>query len=210
MRAGQVIWVVRSLVGVAMKRFGFLYRWLLRLVLIVGISYACLFMCFAIGWPGAVFGAIFGWLAGGWLGAVLGFIVGPVAWTVLWAIGHYIVLRTRLRRRLEKVSKLSTEQLCRIAEEPTSPDLGFALSELDRRGIEARPSLESLLALLASSHSNRRGLGLSLLHSFYPSVAAKLPRGSSNMDGPDIWRQRLAGLSDASEPSAAPDRSSNS
>jgi hypothetical protein len=117
---------------------------------------------------------------------------------VVWAIGHYIVVRARIRRRVQSASKLSVEQLYRITEDPTSPDLGFALSELDRRGIEARPSLESVLALLTSSHSNRRGLGLSLLHALYPSVAAKLPRESSNADGPDVWRERLNGLSEAS------------
>src|SRR5262249_31324538 len=110
------------------------------------------------------------------------------------------------RRRVENASKLSTEQLCTIAGDPTSPDLGFALIELDRRGVEARPSLESVLALLTSSQSNRRGLGVSLLHALYPSVAAKLPRGSSNADGPDVWRGRITGLSGASEPDAAPDR----
>jgi hypothetical protein len=189
-----------------MKRFGLLYHWLSRLALIVAVSYACIFMCFAIGWPGAVFGVILGWIAGGWLGALLGLFAGTVAWTVVWAIGHYAVARARIRRRVERASRLSTEQLGRVAEDPTSPDLGFALSELGRRGIEARPSLESVLALLTSSQSNRRGLGLSLLHGLYPSVAAKLPRGSANADGPDVWRERLAGLSEASEPDAAPER----
>ena len=180
------------------------YRWLARVALIVSIGYACIFVCFAIGWPGAVFGAIFGWIVGGWLGVLLGLFAGAIAWTIVWAIAHYIVARARVQRRVEGAAKLSTEQLCRIAEVPTSPDLGFALSELDRRGIEARPSLDSVLALLTSSHSNRRGLGLTLLHALYPSVAAKLPRGSSNADGPDVWRERLAGLSHPSESDAAP------
>ena len=196
---------VRSHVTLAMMQLGRLYRWFLPLGMIVVIGYTCLIMCFAIGWPGAVLGAFFGWLVAGWLGAVLGFATGPVAWTVVWAIGYYIVVGTRTRRRLDTVRHLSTEQLCRIAEEPTSPNLGFALGELERRGVEAHPSLESLLALLTSSQSNRRGLGLSLLLALYPSAAAKLPPGSSNADGPDVWRERLAGLSGASEPGAAPD-----
>jgi hypothetical protein len=188
-----------------MRWFELLCRCLLRLVLIVSIGYVGVLMCFAVGWPGAVLGVFFGWLAGGWLGAVLGFVAGPVVWTAVWVIGHWIGMSRRINRQLEKVAKLPTEQLCRIAEDPTSPDLGFALGELGRRGIEARPSLESLLALLTSVQSSRRGLGLSLLHALYPSVAAKLPMGSSNAEGPDVWRQRLAGLREASDPGAAPD-----
>jgi hypothetical protein len=102
-------------------------------------------------------------------------------------------------------SQTPTDQLLIIAAEPTSPDLGIALMELDRRGLAARPSLQSLFPLLTSSDSNRRGLGMTLLHALYPSVFARLPSNVSNADGPDVWRARLAALDDQIQPHAAND-----
>ena len=179
--------------------FAVLYRWLLRPVPFIGIGLAVLFISLATGWPGAVVGAITGWLLAGWPGLVLGLVAGPVVWLILWGIRSYIAARLRFERRYRWVSKLSTEQPCMIASEPTSADLGVALMELDRRGVEARPSLESLLPLLTSPNQNRRGLGMSLLLGLYPSVLARLPSGASNANAPEVWRERLAALDDADE-----------
>jgi hypothetical protein len=105
---------------------------------------------------------------------------------------------------------LSTEQLRDIAADPMSRDLGFAIGELDRRGIEARPSLESLLALLTSPNSNRRGLGLSLLAGCYPSVVEQFGLGCSSADAPEVWQARIAALRDATSEEPPPDKDHNS
>jgi hypothetical protein len=70
--------------------------------------------------------------------------------------------------------------------------MGFAASELARRGIEARPSFDSLCSLLTSENADRRGLGLSLMSALYPSVAETFPEGCSNAEPPEVWRERVA------------------
>src|SRR5262249_21776120 len=152
------------------------------------------FACLVMGWPGAILGAIIGWFVQGWIGVVLGIIVGSVTWVAVGLTRHYVAFRRRFLRQRQNASNMSTDQLLRIAADPTSPDLGFAIGELDRRGIEALPSLESLFALVTSENSNRRGLGLSLLGACYPDLSAKLPPGSSSMDAPEVWCTRVVAL----------------
>lgn len=179
----------------ALNLFAVLRRWLTWLAQFSALVLALLFVCLYMGLPGAVLGAVIGWLSAGWFGLVVGLLTGPVGWMVLWALKCYVAVRSRLQRQLRRMSELSTDELCRIAKEPTSPDLGIALMELDRRGVDApSPSLESLLALLTSSDSNRRGLGMSLLVAFYPSVISVLPEGCSNQEPPEIWRERIAAI----------------
>ena len=96
------------------------------------------------------------------------------------------------------VAALPTERLREIAADPIDPDLGFAIGELERRGIEEKPSLQSLFGLLTSANSNRRGYGMSLLMALYPEVWSKVAVDSSNLDAPEVWRSRIAALDDAS------------
>jgi hypothetical protein len=161
-----------------MKPFAVLYPWVLWLT------------------PVAV--AILGWRLAGWLGAIAGVVVGCLAAVLIWAVTYSVTFNRSLDRRIHHVSTLSTEQLCEIASNPLSPDLGFAIAELDRRGTNARPSLQSLLDLITSADGNRRGLGLSLLHALYPSEFEKIPMGSSSADSPEIWRGRVEALGEPS------------
>src|SRR5229473_7074003 len=138
-----------------------------------------------------VVGPIIGWVIAGWLGALVGLLSGCVAWPILWVALTFYFMRLSLKRQRQRVAKLSTEELCQIATNPTSRDMGLAIMELDRRGVEAPlPSLESLIALLTSENSNRRGLGMSMLTAFYPSM--KMQSGWSNIDPPEVWRERIA------------------
>ncbi len=139
-----------------------------------------------------VVGPIIGWVIAGWLGALVGLLSGCVAWLVLWVALTFYFIRLSLKRQRQRVGKLSTEELCQIATNPTSRDMGLAIMELDRRGVEAPlPSLESLIDLLSSEDSNRRGLGMSMLFALYPSVNQT---GWSNTDPPEVWRERIACL----------------
>jgi hypothetical protein len=139
-----------------------------------------------------VIGPIIGWVIAGWLGALVGLLSGCVAWPVLWVALTFYFMRLSLKRQRQRVAKLSTEELRQITTNPASRDMGFAIMELDRRGVEPPlPSLESLSALLTSQDSNRRGLGMSMLFALYPSIKQT---GWSNMDPPEVWRERIASL----------------
>jgi hypothetical protein len=142
-------------------------------------------------------GCWLGWRLGGWLGAVAGALVGCGAAIAIWLSILGLTFDLHLQRRLRAMAALSTERLREIAADPTSQDLGFAIGELARRGVEAVPPLESLLGLLTSADSNRCGLGMSLLMACYPHVWSKFPGGSSNMDPAEVWRSRIAALEDA-------------
>jgi hypothetical protein len=143
-----------------------------------------------------VLGCWLGWRFGGWLGAAAGGAVGCGAAIVIWGAIYYLTLRLSLQRRQRTVRALPTERLWEIAADPISRDLAFAIGELERRGFEAGPTLDSLLSLLTSDDSNRRGLGMPLLMVFYPHVWSKISRGSSNMDSAEVWRSRIAALED--------------
>jgi hypothetical protein len=157
-----------------MKFLVILYRWLLCLT------------PFALG--------VLGWHVAHWFGMVTGICVGCVLAITIWVVVYYQIMQLRLKRHLREVEKFSTERLRAIASDPTSCDLGFAIGELNRRGLEARPSLESLRQLLISAESNRRALGMSLLFAMYPSVWSKIAKGSSSADSSEIWRNRFAAI----------------
>jgi hypothetical protein len=152
-------------------------RWVFYLVLIITV---------AIGWLGA-----------GWLGAVIGLFTGFIAACASWCFGCYFAIRRFLRKWQWRMSQMTTAQLREIAMDLASPDWGFAVSELSRRGIVALPSLESVLDYLTSSDANQRGRALGALHALYPTVHARLPEGSSNLDTPGVWRERLRTMSAA-------------
>ncbi|MBC7784216.1 MAG: hypothetical protein H7144_10280 [Burkholderiales bacterium] len=112
-------------------------------------------------------------------------------------------LSPRLRRRRAVVSRLSTDDLTRLLDDParlrahladpTSYDLGIAIEELARRGIDARPSPEELLAMLTSADNRQYYRGVLLFHAAYPDYGAPPPGdGWSSGDPPEAWRERVA------------------
>jgi hypothetical protein len=170
-------------------------------------------LCGWLVWLTPILGAVIGWLVAGWLGGLVGLVAGLLAWLallVLWVVAYGVAFSRYLDRRRECMRRLSNEQLRQIASDPISRDLGFAIGELDRRGIDARPSLESLLALLTSSDSCRRGRGLSLLHGLYPSVLGQFGMGCSSADAPEVWRARVAALRDGTAEEGPRDKDHNS
>jgi hypothetical protein len=77
--------------------------------------------------------------------------------------------------------------------DPTTHDLRLAIEELQRRGVDARPSPEALLELLTSADDRQRARGMYLFHAAYPACGGPLRgEGWSSGDPPDAWRARLA------------------
>src|SRR5438094_228190 len=143
-----------------MKQIDILRRCLARLRSFLVLAYALVFiflvLCLDPGWPGALLGGALGWYIAGWRGALVGLFAGSVVWIIL-ATGYHVAWMLRLtKRRQQRMSKLSNEELRQMVTKPTGPDAMSAILELDRRGIEARPSLDSLFPLLTSPDRNRR------------------------------------------------------
>jgi hypothetical protein len=75
---------------------------------------------------------------------------------------------------------------------PTTYDLRLAIEELERRGIHAWPSPETLLELLTSADSRQCIRGMYLFHAAYPACGAPAPgEGWSSGDPPEAWRARV-------------------
>ena len=75
---------------------------------------------------------------------MIGLTAGCIGSVVLWIRGHYVAAGARYRTHLRDMSKISTDQLRRLVRDPIWPDAGFATAELLRRGIDERPSIESI------------------------------------------------------------------
>jgi hypothetical protein len=130
-----------------------------------------------------------GWYLAHWFGAIIGFVIGfPLALII-----YYFLRKNQIKNRKLEISRLSDEQLKTIAVDPTSRDLGYAIAELERRGIKnIRPSMDSLFELLTSPNANRRALGFSYLSIMYPTAFAKIAKkDSSSGDAPEVWRERI-------------------
>jgi hypothetical protein len=108
-----------------------------------------------------------------------------------------------LRRRRAVVRGLSNEALAGWLDEParmrahlvdpTSFDLRLAIEELERRGVEARPSPEALFNLLTSGDDRQCLRGMLLFHAAYPACGgAPASECWSSEDPPEAWRARLA------------------
>jgi hypothetical protein len=140
--------------------------------------------------------AVAGWHIARWMGVLAGGLIGCVTAIVIWGFVYYVALSTRLKRRLRNTAELPTERLLQLAVDPTAQNMAFAISALQKRGIDARPSLESLCELLTSPESNRRSLGMGLLFGMYPDFWAKIAKGLSSSDSPEVWRTRLVAVRD--------------
>jgi hypothetical protein len=116
------------------------------------------------------------------------------------AIDIYLTVNRNLAevsRIKARVRGLSNEQLRELCESPSHRDSGFARVELMRRGIAARPPKEQLFSMLTSGNSVMCGQAMGYLQMFYPELRALLPKGSSNLDPPEVWRARVAAVQSA-------------
>jgi hypothetical protein len=97
--------------------------------------------------------------------------------------------RARVRAIKNRLSPLSNEQLTEIMRTPTHPDSQFALVELMKRGVDAKPTKDQLFDMLTSGNPRLCGTAMTHLGIFYPELT--LPEGSSNLDSPEVWRSRV-------------------
>jgi hypothetical protein len=125
-----------------------------------------------------------------------GIFVWPLALcalVVIWFILHLVVTIRRARVRLnsirERIRPLSQEKLFEIMRTPTHPDSQFALAELMRRGVDARPTKEQLFGMLTSGNPVLCGHAMANLQIFYPELI--IPDGASNLDPPTLWQSRI-------------------
>ena len=136
----------------------------------------------------------------GWAGVVLyplaiavGAVCVALAWIVLRFLLHWYRQSTRVRDVRRRVERLPTDELKAIAASPAHPEFGFAYAALALRGIEpAKPQKRLLLDMLVSPNPNTRGVGIGWLFTFYPEV--RLPEGSSSLDPPEVWRERIVAM----------------
>ncbi|HXI73113.1 MAG TPA: hypothetical protein VNN22_22465 [Verrucomicrobiae bacterium] len=137
-----------------------------------------------------------GWHWGHWPGAITGFGIGCAIGLFSWMAIYYFLRKKQLQQRSQEISGLSDEQLKKIAADPANRDIGFAIGELERRGIKnIRPTVQSLFDLLTSDNANKRALGFSQLFAIYPDTFAKIVKeGSSSSDAPEVWRERISAL----------------
>jgi hypothetical protein len=140
--------------------------------------------------------SVAGFATRGWRGALawpamlcaLGLVTGIAAF-ILRLVRFTLGARGRIRRIQARVGALSTEQLREIMQTPTHPDSQFALAELMRRGVDARPSREQLFGMLTSGNPTLCGHAMANLQVFYPELC--LPDGVSNLDPPELWQPRV-------------------
>jgi len=139
-------------------------------------------------------GGVVGWYEARWIGMFAGLCLGAVLAVAVWMILYTMSAKRRIGRQRREMAELSTERLKEIAADPSNRALGFAMGELKNRGIDARPSLDSVCALLTSAEQGRRVQGMTTLFGLYPEVFAKIGEDASSDDSPEVWRARLAGI----------------
>jgi hypothetical protein len=129
-----------------------------------------------------------------------GFFLWPLALgalvVVLGLVWFVLALVVRVRRRRmymrslgARLRPLTTEQLTELMRTPTHPDSQFALAELMRRGVAARPTKDQLFGMLTSGNHVLCGHAMANLQIFYPELS--LPTGASNLDPPELWKTRI-------------------
>lgn len=112
-------------------------------------------------------------------------------------------LSPRLRRRRAVLSRLSTDVLTGLLDEParlrahvaepTTYDLRLAIEELARRGVDARSTPDALLELLTSEDHRQRARGMLLFHASHPAYGGPSQgEGWSSGNPPEVWRARVA------------------
>jgi hypothetical protein len=105
---------------------------------------------------------------------------------------HILKFKTHLDRETAAVSGLNNDKLIELASDPTSKRMPFAMSELEKRGIRAIPSLSSICDMLISDSASNRGTAMTLLGTLYPDVWSRTSKeGWSNRDSKEIWQSRV-------------------
>ena len=128
----------------------------------------------------------------GWSGIFAG--IGLCAILVVAGIALFIfrVFR-RTKARLDNIQRrlgpLSNDRLFEIMRTPTHPDSQFALVELKRRGVDARPTKDQLFAMLTSGNPSLCAHAMANLQVFYPELV--IPNGASNQDPSEMWKSRV-------------------
>jgi hypothetical protein len=139
-----------------------------------------------------IMSAVVGWFLGHWSGVAIGFFIGCAIGVLAWAAIYFVLAKSRRTKRFSEIASLSDEDLKKIGVDPTHHDFGYAIMELDRRGITVRPSIKTLFELLLSPNPNRRAIGYSNLGIMYPKVFKKfVGEGTSSSDSPEVWQQRI-------------------
>ena len=123
--------------------------------------------------------------------ALLIVLVG-IAWFILGVVVRIRRTRGHMRMIQERLRPLSNEQLTEIMRTPKHPDSQFALVELMKRGVNARPTKEQLFGMLTSGNPKLCGDAMANLQIFYPEVV--IPEGASNLDAPELWQSRVESL----------------
>ncbi|HVM62256.1 MAG TPA: hypothetical protein VMV72_15460 [Verrucomicrobiae bacterium] len=127
------------------------------------------------------------------LGEILALCALVVVALIAWFIIHLAITVRRAKVRLnavrERLRPLPDTQLIEIMRTPTHPDSQFALAELMRRGVDARPTKDQLFDMLTSGNPALCGQAMTNLQVFYPELP--IPDGASNLDPPDLWRSRI-------------------
>jgi hypothetical protein len=116
-------------------------------------------------------------------------VVGGGALFILRIVLGVRRFKVRLNDMRERMRLLSKEQLAEIMRTPTHPDSQFALAELMRRGVDARPTKDQLFGMLTSGNPVLCGHAMANLQIFYPKLV--IPNGASNQDSPELWRSRI-------------------
>ena len=119
-------------------------------------------------------------------------VLAGIAWIILRVIVRMRRTRGRVRVIEERLRPLSNEQLTEIMRTPKHPDSQFALVELMKRGVDARPTKELLFGMLKSGNPMLCGDAMANLQMFYPEVV--IPEGASNLDTAELWRSRVETL----------------
>lgn len=141
------------------------------------INSAIAFMGFALqGW-GGIFALI----------GICTFVV--IAGIALFIFRVYRRTKSRLDGIQARLGPLSEEQLLEIMRTPTHPDSQFALVELRRRGVDARPTKDQLFGMLTSGNPSLCAHAMANLQVFYPEFV--IPNGASNQDPPQMWKARI-------------------
>src|SRR5579871_4264287 len=122
-------------------------------------------------------------------------VLAGIAWIILRVIVRIRRTRGRVRVIEERLRPLSNEQLTEIMRTPKHPDSQFALVELMKRGVDARPTKEQLFGMLTSGDPKLCGDAIANLQIFYPEVV--IPEGASNLDAVELWRSRVEALRQA-------------
>jgi hypothetical protein len=94
-----------------------------------------------------------------------------------------------MRRVYARIGALSTDDLQGLMQTPKHPDSQFALAELMRRGVDARPTKEQLFSMLTSGDPWLCMHAMTNLEVFYPELP--IPEGATNLDAPDVWQARV-------------------